>query len=118
MTVDQYIQSFPKETIKLLETIRKTIKEVLPNAEERISYQIPAFYLDGKYVIYFAGWKEHVSLYPYTASSEEKLKLGSRYEISGRGTIKFPLNKPLPISIIKKIVKFRYAEVQKLSQKS
>jgi uncharacterized protein YdhG (YjbR/CyaY superfamily) len=68
-TIDEYIAGFPRETQALLEEIRKTIREAAPEAEETISYDIPTFTLGGSYLIYFAGWKKHIALYPVSAAS-------------------------------------------------
>lgn len=66
-----------------------------------------------KYIIYFAGWKEHISLYPYTADMAKHFKESADYKVSGKGTIQFPLDKPLPLLFIRKIVKFRLQKAQK-----
>jgi len=109
-TVDKYIATFPKSVKKILEEVRQTIKEVIPDAEELISYQIPAFKLDGNYVIYFAGWKNHVSLYPVTDEIKEKFKKEIPSYKTAKGTIQFPLDKPMPLKLITKITKFRVKE--------
>lgn len=107
-SVDEYIDSFPKETKVILGLLRKTIKEVVPEVEEKISYNIPAFTLNGKYLIYFAAWKKYISLYPYNSELEKKFKEETKsYKKSGKGTIQFPLDKELPLSLIKKIVAFK-----------
>jgi uncharacterized protein YdhG (YjbR/CyaY superfamily) len=111
-TVDEYIASFPEEVQKVLQTIRQTIKEVLPDSEEVISYNIPAFITQGERVIYFSGWKKHTSLYPFTDAMEKEFSETSEYNTSGKGTIQFPLDKPLPLDLIRKIVKFRVREMQ------
>jgi len=109
-TIDEYIRSFPKDVQKILEQVRQTIKEVVPEAEETISYRIPTFKLNGKYLVYFAGWKRHISIYPVSAAMEKNIKEMSVYKTSGKGTIQFPLDKPLPVSLIKKIVQYRVRE--------
>ena len=109
-TVDKYIYAFPKNVQKILEEVRQTIKEIIPQAEELISYQIPTFKLNGSYIIYFAGWKNHISLYPVTDEIKEKFKKEISSYKTSKGTIQFPLDKPMPLSLIKKIVKHKVKE--------
>ena len=110
-SVDEYIASQPAAVQGLLARVRSTIRQALPRAEELISYQIPAYKLDGRAVIYFAGWKHHYSVYPATkplvAALKEEL---TEYELS-KGTIRFPLSKRVPVNLIKRIAKFRAKEV-------
>lgn len=108
-SMDEYIASFPQETQKVLEDIRATVKAVAPDAKEKISYQIPTFELNGRNLIHFAGWKKHVSLYPVPAGDEAFEKKISKY-VAGKGTLKFPLDKPLPMKLISKIVEYRVAD--------
>ena len=108
-SIDEYIAAFPEETQKLLEEVRRTIKAVIPDAREKISYQIAAFELNGKNLVHFAGWKNHISMYPIPAGTEAFNKEVSQYA-DGKGTIKFPIDKPLPLKLITKIVKFRVAD--------
>ena len=110
-SVDEYIAAQPEAVQGVLERVRSTIRGALPGAEEAISYQIAAYKLQGYAVIYFAGWKQHYSLYPVTgqlvaAFSDE---LGP-YKIS-KGTIRFPLSEPVPVKLIERIAKFRAKEV-------
>jgi len=107
-TIDKYISTFPKDVQKKLESIRQTIKKSAPGAEETISYQIPAFKLNGP-LIYFAGFKNHVSLYPAPRAAAEFKKELSEYK-GGKGTVQFPLDKPIPLSLIRRIVKYRIKE--------
>ena len=107
--IDEYIAGFPKETQKVLKQIRATIKKAAPGAEETISYAIPTFKLNGHYVIYFAGYKNHISLYPAPRGNELFKKELSDYK-GGKGTIQFPLDKPLPLNLITRIVKFKLKE--------
>lgn len=110
-TIDDYIKSFPQEIQNTLQTLRKTIKEIAPKSQEKISYNMPAFTLSGMDVIYFAAWKKHISLYPYTSEMVAVFKKDTEsYKTSGRGTIQFPLNQPLPFPLIKKIVEYRIKE--------
>jgi len=98
-TVDEYIGSFPADIQKVLQKIRKTIHKAVPKAEEKISYQIAAFNLDGRYLIYFAGWKSHVSVYPLPEADEDLEREVAPYR-SGKGTVKFPLSRPIPYDLI------------------
>jgi len=108
-SIDEYIATFPEEIQKILEELRGTIKAAAPYTEEKISYNIPTFTLNGKYLVYFAGWKKHISMYPIPSGNEAFNKEISQY-IEGKGTLKFPIDKPLPLELITKIVKFRVAE--------
>ncbi len=108
-SIDEYIATFPEDIQKILEEVRGTIKAAAPEAREKISYQIAAFELNGKNLIHFAGWKNHISLYPIPSGSEVFNKQLSQY-IDGKGTLKFPLGKPLPLKLISKVVKLRIAE--------
>lgn len=107
--VSKYIASFPKETQTILNEIRATIKNMYPDAVEGISYKIPAYKINDKYLIYFAGWKNHISLYPIPKGTNEYQEQIKKY-IAGKGTLKFSLNEKLPINIIKDTIKFRVTE--------
>lgn len=109
-TIDEYIANFPPETQALLQKVRQTIKKAAPKAEEKISYQIPAFTLNGGYLIYFAGYKNHLSLYPAPRGHKEFKEVLAPYA-GGKGTVQFPLDQPIPFRLITKIVKFRSKEV-------
>jgi uncharacterized protein YdhG (YjbR/CyaY superfamily) len=103
--VDVYIAKQASEVQAVLQHVRRIIRKVLPRAEETISYQIPTYKLDGQYVVYFAGWKKHWSLYPITEPA--RAKLGSAlasYELS-KGTVRFSLADPVPVSLVERIVK-------------
>ena len=110
-SVDDYIDSKTPAVRGVLERVRSTIRKAIPKAEEVISYQIPAYKLDGGRVIFFAGWKEHYSLYPATrtlvAAFKDEL---APYELS-KGTIRFPLSEPIPVKLIARIARFRAREV-------
>ncbi|MEO7648871.1 MAG: DUF1801 domain-containing protein [Bryobacteraceae bacterium] len=110
-SVDEYIAAQPEAVQGVLERVRSTIRKAVPDAAEGISYQIPAYKLPGGAVIYFAGWKQHFSLYPASdplvAAFQDDL---APYEIS-TGTIRFPLSKPAPVRLIGRIAKFRAKEV-------
>jgi uncharacterized protein YdhG (YjbR/CyaY superfamily) len=109
--IDRYIAGFPPEVRPVLERVRSTIRKAVPKAEETISYGIPAFKLRGRTMIYFAGWKEHYSIYP----SNDRLVVAFKeelapYEVNGKGTIRFPLAKPIPVKLIAGIARFRAKE--------
>ena len=114
-SMDEYIGTFPEEVQKILQELRATIGTAAPEAEETISYNIPTFKLNGKYLIYFAGWKNHISLYPIPVGSEAFNKQIAKYA-EGKGTLKFPIDEPLPMKLITKIVKLKLAENQKKAE--
>ena len=104
-SVDEYIDVAEPKAKKALKDIRKTIKSAAPKAEEVISYQIPGYKYHGM-LVFFAAWKNHISLYPAPWGAESLKKEMSAYEGS-KGTIKFPIDKPMPLTLIKKMVKYR-----------
>src|SRR2546423_1177885 len=110
-SVDEYIGSQPEAVQGILERIRRTIRKAVPGAEEVISYQIPTYKLQGRPVLYFAGWSKHYSLYPATdhvvAAFKDDL---AQYEVT-KGTIRFPLSQSVPVKLIDRIAKFRAKEV-------
>jgi uncharacterized protein YdhG (YjbR/CyaY superfamily) len=110
-SVDEYIASQPEAVRSILGRVRGAIRKAVPEAEEVISYQIPAYKLQSGPVLYFAGWKQHYSLYPATgrviAAFKDEL---SPYEID-KGTIRFPLSQPVPVQLIGRIARFRAKEV-------
>jgi uncharacterized protein YdhG (YjbR/CyaY superfamily) len=110
-SVDDYVALQPEAVRGLLERVRSTIRKAVPEAEESISYQIPTYKLPGGPLIYFAGWKKHYSLYPVSAQLIDALgeDLGAR-EVE-KGTIRFPLDEPVPVKLITRIVKYRAKEV-------
>lgn len=110
-SVDEYIGSRPEPIQDTLHRVRAIIRKTLPAAEEVISYQIPAYKIGGKLVIFFAGWKQHFSLYP----ASEPLVAAFQAELApykrSKGTIRFPLSQPIPAKLIAGIAKFRAREV-------
>jgi len=104
-TIDAYIADFPKNVQKKLEEIRVAIKKAAPKAEEAIKYGIPTFVLNGN-LVHFGGFKNHIGFYPAPRALEEFKKELSGYEGS-KGAVQFPLDKPLPLTLISKIVKYR-----------
>lgn len=106
-SIDQYIASHPASVRPVLQTIRRAIHGAVPDAEEAISYRMPAFRLQGRVMIFFAGWKEHYSIYPATDGLAGAFKQElAGYEIS-KGTIRFPLSEPVPVRLIERIAKYR-----------
>ncbi len=103
--INEYIEGFPKDIQKLLEAMRAVIRKAAPEAEETIKYGIPTFTLNGN-LVHFGGYKSHIGFYPAPAGIEEFKKELSKYEGS-KGTIRFPIDRPLPLSLISRIVKFR-----------
>jgi uncharacterized protein YdhG (YjbR/CyaY superfamily) len=108
-SIDEYIAGFPKTTQTVLEQVRAIVKNAAPDAEETISYAIPTFTVNKKYLVYFAGYKNHVSLYPAPTGNAAFEKEIRSYR-SGKGTVQFQLDKPLPIDLITKIVRCRMKE--------
>ena len=106
--IDEYIADFPKDIQEILEKIRMTIRKVAPDAEETIKYLMPTFTLKGN-LVHFAAFKKHIGLYP-TPSGTEKFKAElSAYE-GAKGSVRFPLDKPIPFDLISEIVTFRVKE--------
>lgn len=106
---DDYIKSFPKDVRQRLEQIRTIIKNTAPDAEESISYAMPAYKLNGKPLVYYAAFKNHIGFYATPSGHSEFAKELSKYK-QGKGSVQFPLDKPLPLGLITKIVKFRVKE--------
>src|SRR5262245_22523868 len=104
-SIDEYIAGFPKDVQENLEKIRKTIRRAAPDAAETISYKMPAFTLKG-YLIYFAAYKKHIGLYPAPRGNEKFKEELAAYG-GGKGTVRFPLDEPIPFDLITRIVKFR-----------
>ena len=109
-SVDEYIATHPPDAQAVLQRVRSAIRKAVPGAEEAISYQIPTYKRHGRYVVYFAGWKRHYSLYPASshliAAFEDDL---APYEIE-KGTIRFPLSGPVPVRLIARIARFMAKE--------
>ena len=108
-TIDEYIETFPKNVQSLLEKMRQTIRKAAPEAVEAISYQIPTFKLNGRYLVYLAAWKNHIGFYPIPSGTEAFKKELSQYR-RGKGTVQFPIDKPIPYDLVRKIVTFRMKE--------
>jgi uncharacterized protein YdhG (YjbR/CyaY superfamily) len=115
-SVDEYIATRPEGVQAILRRVRGVIRKVLPGAQETISYQIPTYKMDGEYVVYFAGWKQHYSLYPANARLVAALKDElAPYEVS-KGTIRFPLAQPIPVKLIERVAKFLAKEAAARAQ--
>lgn len=111
-TIDEYIAACPKDAQTVLEKVRQLVHELVPEAIETISYQIPCFKLNGKFVAYFAGWKDRIAFYPMPQSPAALVKELSPY-LRNKRTISFPFSKPIPYDLVKKIVMNRLREVRK-----
>lgn len=106
--IDEYIGTFPNDVQEILEKIRATIQKAAPDANEKISYSMPAFEQNG-IVVYFAAFKNHIGLYALPSGHETFREELSKYK-SGKGSVQFPLDQPMPFDLIAKIVKFRVKE--------
>ena len=107
-TIDEYIAGFPQDVQEILQKIRATIRKAAPEAEEKIAYQIPTFFLEGN-LVHFGAFKKHIGFYPAPTGIEEFKEELSVYGWA-KGTVKFPLDKPIPYDLIRRIVKFRVKE--------
>jgi uncharacterized protein YdhG (YjbR/CyaY superfamily) len=107
-SIDEYLSTFPPETKMMLGLLRKTIRETVPQAEEVISYNMPAAKWHGM-LVYYAGYKNHIGFYPTGSGIKNFQKDLTGYKTS-KGTVQFPLDKPLPLSLIKKMIRFRVKE--------
>ena len=110
-SVSEYIAGQPRAAQTALRRVRSVLRKALPGAQEVISYGIPAYQLHGRRVLYFAGWKQHYSIYPVTtrliAAFGDAL---ARYEYNGKGTLRLPLDEPVPVRLLARIAKFRVKE--------
>ncbi len=107
--LDRYIADFPEETRVLLEQMRATIREAAPEAEESINYAMPAYKIYNRPLVYFSGYKNHIGFYATPTGHKEFEEELSKYK-QGKGSVQFPLDEPLPLELISKIVKFRVKE--------
>ena len=115
--IDHYISGFPDEIQKLLQQVRETIKKAAPGAQEAIKYAMPTFVLNGN-LVHFAAFKSHIGFYPVPSGIEAFKNELSVYKM-GKGSIQFPLDRPLPLDLISRIVKFRVMEnLEKAKRKS
>jgi uncharacterized protein YdhG (YjbR/CyaY superfamily) len=117
-TMDEYINTFPEEVRRILNQLRQTIKDAAPEAEETINYQIPTFTLNGN-LVHFAAFEKHIGFYPTPSGMEAFKKELSGYK-RAKGSVQFPIDEPLPLSLIRRIVEYRVKEnlERKLKKKS
>ena len=108
-TVDDYIKAFPKDVQKIMQQIRTIIKNKAPQAVESISYMMPAYKLNAKPLVYFAAYKHHIGFYATPTGHKEFAKELSKFK-QGKGSVQFPLDKPIPFDLIDRIVEFRVKE--------
>lgn len=112
-TIEEYIGAFPRPVQAALRKVRRAIRKGMPGAEEAISYRIPAYRVNGRMALYFAGWKAHYSLYPSTARMIAAFKDDLEpYEVNNKGTIRFPLDEPVPVALIERLARFRAKEAE------
>lgn len=104
--IDEYIATAPAEVREMLEQVRQAIPKAAPKAEEKISYGMPAFAVNGKVLVYFAAFKNHIGFYAAPTAHEEFKGDFSKYK-TGRGSVQFPLTEPMPLKLIAKVVKFK-----------
>lgn len=109
--IDNYISGFPLDIQKILQEIRSLIKKLAPQATETISYGIPTFDLDGEHLVHFAAFKKHIGFFPTPSPIPHFQKELTKYKTS-KGTVQFPLSEKIPYDLIKKILKFRIAEIK------
>ena len=107
-SIDEYMATFPEAIQAILQTIRETIQAAAPDAEEKISYQMPTFFLKGN-LVHFAAFKNHIGFYPTPSGVEAFKEEIARYQ-GAKGSIQFPLDEPMPLDLITQIVKMRVAE--------
>jgi uncharacterized protein YdhG (YjbR/CyaY superfamily) len=115
-TIDQYIQEFPPEVKAILSELRSTIRQAAPQAAEKISYGVPTFYLNGN-LVHFAAFKHHIGFYPGPSGIAHFKKELAKYK-SAKGSVQFPLDEPLPLQLIAKIVAFRVGESSRKKARS
>ncbi|MDI9355697.1 MAG: DUF1801 domain-containing protein [Chitinophagaceae bacterium] len=115
--VEEYIHSFPQDVQEILQKIRVIIKENIPEVSEQISYGMPAYKLYGKPLVYFGAYRHHIGFYATPSGHSEFAEELSHYK-RGKGSVQFPIDKPIPFDLISRIVKFRAMENQKKETKS
>jgi len=119
LQVETYLAALPVDTRRHVEELREVIRAAAPGAVESFGYGMPAFKLDGEPFVWYAGWKQHSSFYPLSRATARALAAELEgYEISGKGTIRFRLDEPLPAALVRRIVKARIAELRKKQKES
>lgn len=108
-TIDEYIKTFPKNVQRILEKLRQTIREAAPESAETISYQMPTFKLNGRFLVSFAAWQHHIGLYPIPSGTEAFKKEISKYR-GAKSTVRFPIEEPVPYDVVAQLVRFRMKE--------
>ena len=108
--IDAYIATFPEEVQAILESVRAAVLRAAPEAEEVFSYRMPAF-KQGNILVYFAAWKNHIGLYPPVTGDEALMKAVARYA-GPKGNLQFPIDKPMPLALIQRIVKHRLKQIE------
>lgn len=116
-TIDEYVATFPGNVQAILKEIRQTIQETEPDAVEAISYRIPTFKLRGKNLVHFGAYKSHIGFYPTPSALESFSEELSAYA-SGKGSAQFPLDKPMPLDLIRAIVRFRVTQIPEKAAKA
>ncbi len=111
-TINEYVEAFPESVRTILDKLRATVRKAAPEAVESISYDMPTFKLDGKRLVYFSAWKNHIGFYSIPEGNEAFRKQLSPYS-GPKGSLRFPLEKPIPYDLVKKIVTLRLKEIQK-----
>ncbi len=114
-SVTEYISSFPKDTQKILLQVRETIRAAAPEAQEKIGYNMPAYALNGP-LVYFAAYEHHIGFYATPTGHEKFAKELAKYK-QGKGSVQFPIDEPMPLALIKKIVSFRAKENKEKKKK-
>lgn len=114
-TIDEYIDAFPPDVRSVLEKIRRTIQKAAPGSTEAISYGMPTFKLNGRNLVHFAAWKSHIGFYPQPSGTAAFRKELAPYK-AAKGSVQFPLDRPLPFELLGKMVAFRVEEEQRKSK--
>jgi uncharacterized protein YdhG (YjbR/CyaY superfamily) len=110
-TIDEYVEAFPEKVQRILEKLRDAVRKAAPEAVESISYDMPTFKLDGKRLVYFSAWKSHIGFYSIPKGNEAFRKELSPFE-GPKGSLRFPLDQPIPYDLVKKIVVLRVKEIR------